>query len=75
MAGLADRECIALTAGREAKGYWRLSPERRAAVIEAGALTRTGHKKRSRSPPAFSRATVSRIKGGDRRDAHGPRAG
>jgi hypothetical protein len=32
---LADRECIELTAGREAKGYWRLSPERRAAVIEA----------------------------------------
>lgn len=32
---LADRECIELTAGQEAKGYWRLSPERRAAVIEA----------------------------------------
>jgi hypothetical protein len=32
---LADRECIELTAGQEAKGYRRLSTERRAAVIEA----------------------------------------
>jgi hypothetical protein len=29
---LADRECIELTDGRDAKGYKRLSPERRAAV-------------------------------------------
>jgi hypothetical protein len=32
---LAERECIEVTAGKEARGYWRLSPERRAAVIEA----------------------------------------
>ena len=31
---LAERECIELTAGRAAKGYKRLSPERRAKVIE-----------------------------------------
>jgi hypothetical protein len=32
---LADRECIELMAGWEAKGYCWLSPARRAAVIEA----------------------------------------
>jgi hypothetical protein len=36
-AKLADRECIELTAGREAKGYWRLSPD-------PGATARLGAK-------------------------------
>jgi hypothetical protein len=39
---LADRECIELTAGQGVKGYWRLSPERRAAVIEARRDNPTG---------------------------------
>ena len=32
---LAERECIELTGGRDAKGYKRLSPERRGAVEAA----------------------------------------
>ena len=35
LARMADRAGIELTAGREAKGYKRLPPERRAKVIEA----------------------------------------
>jgi hypothetical protein len=52
---LRDHRSLELTAGPEAKGYWRLSPERRAAVIEA------------RRENGVSRATVSRIERGDSR--------
>jgi hypothetical protein len=64
---LADRECIELTAGREAKGYWRLSPERRAAVIEARRENPAGTQEEIARAAGVSRATVSRIERGDRR--------
>jgi hypothetical protein len=62
---LADRECIELTAGREAKGYWRLSPERRAAVIEARRNNPDGTQKEIADAAGVSRVTVSRIERGD----------
>jgi hypothetical protein len=64
---LADRECIELTAGKEAKGYWRLSPERRAAVIEARRENPAGTQEEIARAAGVSRATVSRIERGDRR--------
>jgi hypothetical protein len=72
---LADRECIELTAGKEAKGYWRLSPERRAAVIEARRDNPDGTQEQIARAAGVSRATVSRIERGDRRGAGGLRAG
>jgi len=70
---LADRECIELTAGQEAKGYWRLSPERRAAVIEARRDNPTGTQHEIARAAGVSRATVSRIERGDGRGGAGPR--
>jgi hypothetical protein len=72
---LADRECIELTAGKEAKGYWRLSPERRAAVIEARRGNPDGTQHEIARAAGVSRATVSRIERGDRRGAAGPKVG
>ena len=72
---LADRECIELTAGQEAKGYWRLSPERRAAVIEARRDNPIGaqHRDRTRGPVSAgqpsagsSAATVAARRGSDK---------
>ena len=71
---LADRECIELTAGQEAKGYWRLSPERRAAVIEARRENPDGTQEQIARAAGVSRATVSRIERGDCRGG-GPRIG
>lgn len=56
---VASRECIDLTAGREAQGYKRLSDERRAAVIEARRANPKGRQE------DIARATVSRIEHGD----------
>jgi DNA-binding XRE family transcriptional regulator len=50
-----------LRAGREAKGYWRLSPERRAAVIEARRLNPKGTQKEIAGAAGARRSTVSRI--------------
>jgi DNA-binding transcriptional regulator YiaG len=66
---LADREYIELTAGQEAKGYWRLSPARRAAVIEARRENPAGTQEQIARVAGVSRATVSRIEQGDRRGA------
>ena len=62
---VADRACIELTAGREAKGYKRLSPERVAAVIEARRLNPKGRQEEIAQSSGVSRATVSRIEHGD----------
>jgi hypothetical protein len=43
---VAERECIQLPAGRAAKGYKRLAPERRDKVIEARCVNRRGRRKR-----------------------------
>ena len=72
---LADRECIELTAGQEAKGYWRLSLARRAAVIEARLENPAGTQEQIARAADVSRATVSRIERGDRRGALVPNAG
>jgi hypothetical protein len=72
---LADRECIELTAGREAKGYWRLSPARRAAVVDARRNNPNGTQQEIARAAGVSRATVSRIERGDRRGAAEPRVG
>jgi transcriptional regulator with XRE-family HTH domain len=72
---LADRERIGLTAGQEAKGYWRLSPERQAAVIEARRENPDGTQKKIARAAGVSRATVSRIERGDHRGAAVPKAG
>jgi hypothetical protein len=58
---LSDRECIELTAGQEAKGYWRLSGGRdRGQPHEPGRNTA-----RNRAHRRVSRATVSGIERGD----------
>lgn len=73
---LAERECIELTAGYEARGYWRLSPERRAAVIEARRDNPGGTQQEIARAAGVSRATVSRIERGDRRRGPaGPKVG
>jgi predicted transcriptional regulator len=51
----------------EAKGYWRLSPERRAAVIEARRENPAGTQEEIARAAGVSRTTVSRIERGDRR--------
>jgi DNA invertase Pin-like site-specific DNA recombinase len=63
----AQRAGIELTAGREAKGYKRLSPERRAKVEEARRLNSEGTQQEVARAAGVSRATVSRIERGDRR--------
>jgi hypothetical protein len=70
---LADRECIELTAGQAAKGYWRLSAEQRAAVTEARRNNPVGTQHEIARAAGVSRATVSRIERGDRRVGAGPR--
>ena len=62
---VASRECIDLTAGREAKGYKRLPDERRAAVIEARRANPNGPQEDIARVSGVSRATVSRIEHGD----------
>ena len=64
---VAERECIELTAGREAKGYKRLAPERRDKVIEARRLNPTGTQQKVVRAAGVSRSTVSRIERGDHR--------
>jgi hypothetical protein len=71
---LADRECIELSAGREAKGYWRLSDERRAAIVEARRINPNGTQQEIARAAGVSRATVSRVERGDGRGA-APRSG
>jgi DNA-binding XRE family transcriptional regulator len=65
---LADRDCIELTEGQEPKGYWRLSPTRRAAMIEARHMNPDGTQQEIARAAGVSRATVSRI---ERADCHG----
>ena len=62
---VASRECIELTAGREAQGYKRLSSERRASVIEARRANPNGRQEDIAQASGVSRATVSRIEHGD----------
>jgi hypothetical protein len=62
---VASRECIDLTAGREAQGYKRLPDERRAAVIEARRANPNGRQEDIARASGVSRATVSRIEHGD----------
>jgi hypothetical protein len=63
---VADRAGIPLTAGRETMGR-RLSPERRAAVIEARRSNPAGTQEEIARAAGVSRPTVSRIERGDRR--------
>ena len=64
---LADRECIELTGGRDAKGYKRLPPERRAAVEAALRANPHATQLEIAQTTGVSRVTVSRIEGGRRR--------
>jgi hypothetical protein len=52
---------IELTGGWEAKGYWRLSPERRAAVIEARRTNPDATQEEVARQAGVSRSTVLRI--------------
>ena len=63
---VAERAGIELTAGREAKGYKRLSPERRAAVIEARRENPTASQEQIARMSGVSRSTVWRIERGRR---------
>jgi DNA-binding XRE family transcriptional regulator len=67
----ADAAGIELTAGRDAKGYKRLSPERRAKVKEARRLNPDATQEEIACAAGVSRSTVSRIRieRGDRRTA------
>lgn len=70
----ADAAGIELTAGREAKGYKRLSPERRAKVEEARRLNPEATQQVVARIAGVSRPTVSRIERGDRRRLLAPGA-
>jgi transcriptional regulator with XRE-family HTH domain len=72
---LAEGAGIELTAGREAKGYRRLQPERRAKVIEARRANPTATQDQIARAAGVSRPTVSRIESGDHRGAVAPKAG
>jgi hypothetical protein len=72
--GGADSAGIDLSAGREAKGYKRLSPERRAKVEEARRLNPQATQLVVARIAGVSRATVSRIERGDRRRLLAPGA-
>jgi hypothetical protein len=67
----AESAGIELTAGREAKGYRRLSAERRAKVEEARQLNPKATQEEVARAAGVSRPTVSRIERGDRRGAAG----
>ena len=67
----AESVDIELTAGRAAKGYRRLSAERRAKVEEARRLNPEATQEEVARAAGVSRATVSRIERGDRRGAAG----
>ena len=54
---------------REAKGYWRLSAERRMKVKEARRLNPQATQEQVARAAGVSRSTVSRIERGDRRGA------
>src|ERR1700759_568727 len=63
---VASRECIDLTAGREAqRSCNRLSEERRAAVIAARRANPNGRQEDIARASGVSRATVSRIERGE----------
>jgi transcriptional regulator with XRE-family HTH domain len=62
----AEQAGIELTAGRAAKGYKRLSIERRAAIVEVRRAKPHATQKEVAREAGVSRATVSRITGGDR---------
>jgi DNA-binding XRE family transcriptional regulator len=64
---VADRNGIALTAGRETMGRHRLSAEQQAAVIEAGRANPKATQADIARAIGISRASVSRIEGGRRR--------
>jgi hypothetical protein len=63
---LAERECIELTAGRAAKGYKRLSPERRAKVIEGRRANPNATQEEIARIAGVSRSTAWRIERGRR---------
>jgi hypothetical protein len=63
---VAERAAIELTAGREAKGYKRLSPERRAEVIEARRANPDAPQEQIAQQAGVSRSTVWRIERGRR---------
>jgi transcriptional regulator with XRE-family HTH domain len=65
----AEAAGIELTAGRDAKGYKRLSPERRAKVEEARRANPKATQEEIARAADVSRVTVSRIERGDRRGA------
>ena len=63
---LAERECE-LTGGRDAKGYKRLPPERRAAVEATLRANPQATQLEIARATGVSRPTVTRIEGGRRR--------
>ena len=65
----ADRADIELTEGRAAKGYKRLSPERRAKIIEVRRTKPDATQKEVAREAGVSRATVSRVTRGHHRGA------
>ena len=62
---VAHRYSIALTAGRETMGR-RLSPDRRAAVIEAAQANPDAPQREIAEQAGVSRSSVRRIEGGSR---------
>ena len=66
----AESAGIELTAGRQAKGYRRLSADQRAKVEETRRLNPKGTQEEVARAAGVSRATVSRIERGARRGAN-----
>jgi hypothetical protein len=72
---IADRAGIELTAGREAKGYRRLSAERRAKIEKALQASPEATQEELARQTGESRSTVGRILRAHRREATRAQAG
>ena len=73
---VADRAGIELTAGREARGYKRLTAAQRAKIEAALQANPKALQREIAQQTGVSRVTVSRIEGGVRRPRrHAPQAG
>jgi transcription initiation factor IIE alpha subunit len=72
---IADRAGIELTAGREAKGYRRLSAERRARIEKALQASPEATQEELARQTGVSRSTIGRVLRAHRREASRAQAG